>query len=86
MVTFCKLQRVAAQEESAGAPITTRTTRWERLSDLGTGWHAFTTGNSFGPTPENMSWWESKGFDRPTKEVFVAARAGVDCVEALISL
>lgn len=49
-------------------------------------YQAFTTRNSFGPTPENLSWWESKGVGRPTKDVFVEARAGGDCVDALIVL
>jgi hypothetical protein len=49
-------------------------------------YQAFMTGNSFGPTSENLSWWESKGVSRPTRDVFVEARAGGDCVDALISL
>lgn len=49
-------------------------------------YRAFTTATSFDPTPENLSWWESKGVSRPAKDVLVEARAGGDWADALITV
>lgn len=49
-------------------------------------YQAFMTGSSYDLTSENLSWWESKGVNRPAQDVFVESRVGSDHVDALITL